>query len=75
MTKHRSVLQRELTNWLDEDVMRFIVRRHEHDGQTYRQIAAELSKSGYDVRAETVGAWAAAHRRETEELRAERYIT
>jgi arginine repressor len=49
--------QEELSDWLGEDVIAFIKRRHKHDGQTYTAIAAELRKSGFKVSEGTVSEW------------------
>lgn len=61
-TRPRTGMQKELSNWLDEDVMEFITWSHQHDGQSYRQIAEELSKSGYDVNPALISSWVAAER-------------
>jgi hypothetical protein len=56
-TKQRTGLQKELSDWLDEDVIEFIKRRHDLQGATYRKIAAELSESGWDIKIATVSSW------------------
>lgn len=58
MTKTTN-LKEELSNWLDEDVIVYIGRRHKHDGWTYRDIARDLSTSGYNVAGVTVANWMA----------------
>ena len=63
ISKQRTRLQKELSNWLGEDVMDFIVRAHQHDGMTYRQIAADLSSSGYRVKGTTISGWVSYERR------------
>jgi hypothetical protein len=49
--------KKELTDWLNEDVVEFVIRRHKHDGQSYTEIAAELRKSGFSVTTKMLVNW------------------
>jgi transposase-like protein len=59
MIEHRPMrsLKAELSDWLDEDVVKFIKRRHKNDGLTYTVIARELRESGFKVSEGTVSEW------------------
>lgn len=68
MIKIKRVLnvREELSNWLDEPVIGYIARRR-LEGWTYKQIATDLSQSGYTVQATTVAGWSAAQRKKDRE--------
>ena len=49
-------MKEELSLWLHEDVVEFISRQHAA-GKTYREIAADLSKSGWFITAKNIMNW------------------
>jgi len=49
-------MQEELSLWLDEDIIEFILRQR-GEGKTYRVIATNLSKSGWVVTAKNIMNW------------------
>jgi len=59
MIEHQPMrsLKAELSDWLDEDVVKFIKRRYKNDGLTYTVIARELRESGFKVSEGTVSEW------------------
>lgn len=57
MTKNRSKRQRDLSDYLNEDVIIWIKRRKNVFGNTYPEIAKMLSQSGWDVKATTIARW------------------
>lgn len=61
-TKQRTGLQKDLSDYLDEDVIKYIKRR-QSEGWTYRQIATDLSESGWTVNPLTVSSWMSYERR------------
>lgn len=62
--KH-GTLKQELTDWLDEDVMHYVIRRLEHDGWSYAQLVKDLEQSGYAVKAATLSYWVNKERKRT----------
>lgn len=48
----------EIGYWLDEDTVGFIIKQRDA-GKTYREIAIDLSRSGFVVTTEEITSWVA----------------
>lgn len=47
----------ELSDWLGEDVVAYVNRRHKQDGESYPAIAIELRESGFNVTGTQLSGW------------------